>query len=229
MVTTHSIEILEHLKDRLNEDTKVNYFNIVDDEVINSINPSVEYLKRKIKNEVSTAEKIQKIHFICEDESTQYFAKNLINGTELKKIIHIEKGPFPDGTLISMAESNHSIFKNVYFILDGDVKKKFVNKKVPPRTIFLPSNNRPETTLYEFVKSLSDKDKFWDDDKNFTKLTCFNGYTSEGKGTHKNWFTDLTNKRFFGTGYSTLLNRWKSSNKTEVNDFLEAIRNTINN
>lgn len=222
--TTHSIEILDYLSEKIGVDTKVNYFNLVNGKVKNTINPSVEYVKRKIKNEVSKTEKTEKINFICEDEVAEYFAKNLINNSELKKIVNVEKGPFPDGTIISMAESNHSIFKKVYFILDGDVKEKFKNKKVPPRTVFLPSNCRPETIMFKFIKNLSDEDEFWDDENNFTKSTCFNNYTNDGKGTHKNWFIDATNKRFFGVGYSRILNRWKKDNQIEVEEFLNNIR-----
>lgn len=225
--TTHSIEILDYLNKKIGDETKVNYFNLVDGKVKNTINPSVEYIKRKIKNEVSSSEKNEKINFICEDEVAQYFTKNLLNNSELKKIVNVEKGPFPDGTIISMAESNHSIFKNVYYILDGDVKEKFKTKKIPPRTVFLPSNLRPETILYKFIKSLSDEDEFWDDDKNFTKSTCFDKYTNDGKGVHKNWFSDSTNKRFFGVGYSRLFNRWKKDNLHEVEDFLNSIRKII--
>lgn len=225
--TTHSIEILEYLNEKTGNDTKVNYFNLVDGQVKNTLNPSVEYIKRKIKNEVSKSEKNEKVNFICEDEVAQYFTKNLINNSELKKMINVEKGPFPDGTLISMAESNHSIFKKVYYILDGDVKEKFKTKKIPPRTVFLPSNCRPETILYKFIKNLSDQDEFWDDENNFTKSTCFNNYTNDGKGTHKNWFVDTTNKRFFGLGYSKILNRWKKDNPTEVEFFLNNIRKIL--
>ncbi|ELY2018363.1 AAA family ATPase [Flavobacterium psychrophilum] len=225
--TTHSIEILDHLSAKIGSETKINYFNLVDGKVKNTINPSVEYIKRKIKNEVSKSEKIEKINFICEDEVAQYFTKNLINNSELKKIINIEKGPFPDGTIVSMAESNHSIFKNVYYILDGDVKEKFKNKKIPLKTVFLPSSCRPETIMFNFVKNLSDEDEFWDDEKNFTKSTCFHNYTSDGKGTHKNWFIDPVNKRFFGVGYSRILNRWKKDNLNEVDEFLNCIRKII--
>ena len=222
--TTHSIEILEYLSPKSGKETQINYFNLVDGKVKNTINPSIEYVKRKIKNEVAQSQNIEKINFICEDEVAQFFTKNLINNSELKKIINVEKGPFPDGTIITMAESNHSIFKNVYFILDGDVKEKFKNRKFPLRTIFLPSNSRPETIMYRFILNLSDEDEFWDDEKNFTKSTCFNNYTNDGKGTHKSWFVDTTNKKNFGLGYSKILNRWKKDNSSEVEDFLNNIR-----
>ena len=225
--TTHSIEILEYLNHKLGEETKVNYFNLVDGKVKNIVNPSFEYVVRKIKNEVSHTQKTEMLNFICEDEVAEYFMKNLLNNTELKKIVKVEKGPFADGSIVKMAESNHSIFKKAYYVLDGDVREKFKNKKVPPRTVFLPSLTRPETIFYNYLKNLSDEDEFWDDEKNFTKSTCFNGYTSDGKGTHKNWFIDSTNKRNFGVGHSKLFNRWKKDNPSDVETFLNDVRKIL--
>jgi predicted ATP-dependent endonuclease of OLD family len=225
--TTHSIEILEYLSAKIGEETKINYFNLVNGKVKNTVNPSFEYIKLKIRNEVYETAKVEKINFICEDEVAQYFAKNLINNSELKKIIHVEKGPFGYGTIVNMAESKHIIFKNVNYILDGDIRSNFNNKKTPPRTVFLPENARPETILYSFVKGLSDEDEFWDDANNFTKSTCFNNYTNDGKGTHKNWFVDVTNKRNFGAGYSKLFNRWKKDHPVEVETFLNDLRKIL--
>ena len=71
------------------------------------------------------------------------------------------------------------------------------------------------------------KPEFWDDEKNFTKLTCFSGYTADGKGTHKNWFIDSRNKKSFGTGYLKIFNRWKKENKTLVDEFLDSVRKTM--
>lgn len=225
--TTHSLEILDYLENKLGEDTKINYFNLIDNKVKNNINPSAQYIRLKIRNEVANTSVTEKINFVCEDDIAEFWCKNLLNNTDLKKIINVGKGPFPDGTIISMAESNHKIFNEVYFILDGDVKKKFLNRKKPIKTVFLPSYERPETVFYNFLKNLSDEDEFWNDESNFTKLTCFKDYTQNGKGSHKNWFKDPINKKNFGTGYSKLFNRWKKDNPIEVENFLSDIRSVI--
>ena len=115
----------------------------------------------------------------------QQWTNNLLNGSELKKMIKVEKGPFADGTIVSMSQTKHSLFNNVGFILDGDVKKKFKNKKRPPKTVFLPEECRPETVMYQFLKGLSDNDSFWDDNANFTKQICFGNYQGNNKGVHK--------------------------------------------
>jgi len=225
--TTHSLEILEHLEKKLGEETVLNHLILKDNLVDNVLNPSYDYVSNKIKNQIKQLDKISKKKFICEDKVSEYWVNNLLNGSDIKKMVKVEKGPFPDGTLVSMAESKHSIFKDVGFVLDGDSKKKFKTKRKPIKTIFLPEKCRPETVMYEYLFSLSDNDEFWDDNMNFTKQTCFNNYTDSNKGTHKRWFEDMNNKKFFGNTYSKLFNRWKKDNKLIVLEFQNEFRKLI--
>ena len=225
--TTHSLEIIEALKEKLGDDTTVNHLLRIDGQIQNVLNPTYEYVYNKIRNQVKQEQKISKRKFICEDEVAKYWIKNLINGTDVKNQIEVDEGPFSDGSIVKMAESKHSLFREVGFILDGDIRKKFKNKRNPPRTLFMPGEERPETVMYEFVKKLSDTDKLWDDEANFTKQTCFRNYQQSSKGTHKRWFQDETNKRYFGRGYSKLLNRWKEDNTDKQQEFIDQIRQQI--
>jgi predicted ATP-binding protein involved in virulence len=225
--TTHSLEIIKHLETKLGDDTVLNHLVLRDDLINNVLNPSFDYVSNKIKNQIKQVDKIVKKKFICEDKVAEYWVNNLLNGSDLKKMVKAEKGPFPDGTLVSMAESKHSIFKDVGFVLDGDVKEKFKNKKKPIKSIFLPEKCRPETVMYDFLFNLSDNDEFWNDELNFTKQTCFNNYRDSNKGTHKRWFEDSNNKRFFGNTYSNLFNRWKKDNKTSAIEFQKELGKLI--
>lgn len=226
--TTHSLEILEHLKDKLGQDTIVNYLKIDDGKVNNVINPTFEYISNKIKVQIGEKGKVSKTPFICEDKVAEYWIKNLLNGSDLKNLISVEKGPFPFGSMINMAESNHNIFKNVRFVLDGDVKNNLKDKKTPPKTVFLPDNCRPETIMYNFIYSLPDTDAFWDDLNNFTKQVCFADYRNgKDKGVVKRWLEDTRWKPYFGTGYAKLFNRWKKDNEDEVENFQNEIRKII--
>lgn len=225
--TTHSLEILEHLESKTGNETVINHLVLRDGLVENVINPTYNYVANKIKNQVQKDDKVIKKSFVCEDNVAQYWINNLLNGTDLKKMINVEKGPFADGTIVKMSESKHSLFKDVGFILDGDVKKKFEKKPKPLKTVFLPNTCRPETAMYEFVKNLSDNDSFWNDEANFTKQTCFGDYNADGKGVHKRWFEDTQNKKFFGNTYSKLFNRWKKDNKESVLEFQNALRKIV--
>ncbi len=225
--TTHSLEIIGHLEGKLGQETKINHLVIRDGLVNNVVNPTFDYISNKIKNQIQKSDSINKKNFICEDKVAQYWVNNLLNGTDIKKMIKVEKGPFADGTIVSMSQTKHSLFKDVGFILDGDVKKKFQNKKKPLKTVFLPETSRPETIMYQFLKNLSDNDTFWDDNANFTKQTCFADYPGNNKGIHKRWFEDTQNKKFFGNTYSKLFNRWKKDNKDSVLEFQNELRKII--
>jgi AAA15 family ATPase/GTPase len=225
--TTHSLEIIGHLEAKLGQETKINHLVIRDGLVNNVVNPTFDYISNKIKNQIQKSDSINKKNFICEDKVAQYWVNNLLNGTDIKKMIKVEKGPFADGTIVSMSQTKHSLFKDVGFILDGDVKNKFQNKKKPLKTVFLPKTSRPETIMYQFLKNLSDNDTFWDDNANFTKQTCFADYPGNNKGTHKRWFEDTQNKKFFRNTYSKLFNRWKKDNKDSVLEFQNELRKII--
>ncbi|MGO4771135.1 hypothetical protein ACEN2I_05695 [Flavobacterium sp. W22_SRS_FK3] len=169
------------------------------------------------------SKKIEKIQFICEDEVAEVWSKSLINGTDLKQKIEIIKGPFPDGTLIEMANSKHPIFKTTNFILDGDAKENHKKRKIP-RTAFLPGIRYPEKVLFDFVFKLDDNDSFWDNESNFTHQTCFGNFADKN---HKKWFKDESNQRYFGRGCTKLFSRWKKDNKLEVDKFIEEINEII--
>lgn len=218
--TTHSIEILEYLSEKIGDETKINLLNWNNKKVINEINPNIDHLKNLIKVQTSENNKANKIQFICEDQVAELWAKNLINGSDLKKLIVVLKGPFPEGTLVSMANSRHPLFKSTNFILDGDCKISY-QKRLLPKITFLPGDYKPEKIFYDFIYSLEDNDDFWDTQNNFTHQTCFGNFQDRD---HKRWFQDGTNQRFFGRGCSKLFNRWKRSNPNEVDKFITALK-----
>jgi len=221
--TTHSIEILEHLSKKTGDETKINFLKWNNKNAINEINPNVELLKNIIKVQTGVSKKIKKIQFICEDEVAEYWSKNIINGTDLKNKIEIIKGPFPDGTLIEMANSKHPIFKTTNFILDGDAKINHKSRKIP-RTAFLPGQFKPEKVIFDFIFKLDDNDEFWDIGNNFTHQTCFGNFADKN---HKRWFNDESNQRYFGRGYSKLFNRWKKDNKESVDNLISELNQII--
>ncbi len=221
--TTHSIEILEHLSKKTGDETKINFLKWNNKNAINEVNPNIELLKNVIRVQTGVSKKLEKIQFICEDAVAEVWCKSLINGTDLKQKIEIIKGPFPDGTLIEMANSRHPIFKSTNFILDGDAKENH-NKRKIPRTAILPGTHKPEKVLFDFIFKLDDNDDFWDNDNNFTHQTCFGNFADKN---HKRWFNDESNQRYFGRGCSRLFNRWKRDNKKEVDKLIDDLNEII--
>jgi AAA15 family ATPase/GTPase len=218
--TTHSIEILEHLSQKIGDETKINFLKWNNKNAINQVNPNIELLKNIIKVQTGKAKKVEKIQFICEDIVAEHWSKNLLNGTDLKEKVEVIKGPFPDGTLIEMANSKHPIFKTTNFILDGDARVNHKSRKTP-RTAILPGQHKPEKVFFDYVYSLDDNDEFWDNDNNFTHQTCFGNFADNN---HKRWFNDESNQRYFGKGGSRLFNRWKKDNKEAVDQFINELK-----
>lgn len=217
--TTHSIEILDFLSEKTGDDSKINFLELKDGNIENSINPSIDKIKNKIKVQIGKKECLFKKSFLCEDKVTELWFKNLIQSSDYKNEIDVSNGPFPEGTLVEMANSKTPIFKNVFFVLDGDCKKKYNN--YPQKVVILPGEFRPESIFFDFVKKLSDYDEFWDEERNFTKQTCFQNYQTENydKGIIKRWFQDKEFSDFFGRSYSKLFNRWKKDNQEELKKF----------
>ncbi|MFH1233248.1 MAG: hypothetical protein V1649_01185 [Patescibacteria group bacterium] len=228
--TTHSLEILEHLAEQTGEDTKINFLELKNKKITNKLNPSIKFLINKIKVQTGQKDKITKTEVLCEDKETELWCKNLLNGMDFKKYLNIKAGPFGEGYLSGMAESKHSLFKDVFFVLDGDCKEKYKSKKLPPRTVILPGNKPPEIIFYNYLHELDDSDSFWveDDDVNLSKQTCFQNYQDSDLTNAKKWFKDENLKPLFGNAYVKLFNRWKKDNQELADDFQKEFEKIIN-
>ena len=227
--TTHSLEILDYLSEYDENDTKINFLELRNGKIKNKLNPSIKFLKNKIRTQIGHADKIKKIEVVCEDDVTEFWCKNLLNGADFKKYLNIKKGPFGDGELSIMAESKHPIFKEMFFVLDGDCRKKYKKNPIPKRTVFLPGTTPPEIIFYNFLNNLSDNDVFWTetDDVNFSKQTCFQDFSTSDLSTAKRWLKNSEFVPFFGKSYSKLLNRWKQDNLESVKKFQSIFQKII--
>lgn len=228
--TTHSLEILEHLSERVGEDTKINFLELKNKTIINRLNPPIKFLINKVKVQTGQKNKVQKLEVICEDREAELWCRNLLNGVSYKNNLNIKAGPFGEGFLSKMAESRHPIFKDVYFVLDGDRREKYKNKKLPPRTILLPERRPPEVVFYDFVNNLNDNDPFWieNEDFNYSKQTVFQNYSNDELSTVKKWFKSKEFQTLFGTNYAKLFNRWKKDNQEAVREFQNHFREILN-
>jgi hypothetical protein len=233
--STHSIEILEFisneidLKSFIGNGSVINFLKTTDGIISNEINPSIDWIKLKIKALRGINQQPEKTNLICEDLSAELWIKNLIKNTDLKSFVSISGANLSKGTLSTMAKSKSKVLKELKYVLDGDARND-KNIDFTKRNItFLPENYGVEIIMYHFIKSLPEIDGFWNDSMNLTKQICFmNHQNSSNQNVAKDWFDDNENKRdFFGRGYSKLFNRWKRENVTTVDEFLEGLRNIL--
>jgi AAA15 family ATPase/GTPase len=218
--TTHSLEILEYTYEKLNENVKINYLTIQDNNAINEVNPSIKKVINRIKNQIGKEIIEEKIQIICEDKFAKSWCKNLLNGTNIKKQVKIDCIPTSGETLLELAKSGIGIFKKVIFVVDGDKRN---SNKIPKNVVFLPLNKSPESVLINFIKKLNDSDDFWIESDN-TNLTKEYVKSRHNWNNSKKLLQEKNLKPLFGNGNSRLCNRWKKDNKDEVDEFQKNIK-----
>ncbi|MCK4421304.1 ATP-binding protein [candidate division WOR-3 bacterium] len=227
--TTHSLKIAEFLLNSEYDGVRINFLEIRNGKVINTIQPDFSYIKSRILREIKEKATIEKINLLCEDHVSSVWCKNILNGTDLKKLVQVYAAEMSSGSLVKFAARKLPCLKKFVFILDGDARNKPELKKLK-NVIFLPEDRPPETVFYKFLKDLSDDDKFWGGERIFYKDTCFRDYPNRKTLTdHKKWFK--SNETNFGRGCSNLLNRWKEDKKNIksrdifIRDLQRAIKN----
>ncbi|MCF7894480.1 MAG: AAA family ATPase [Candidatus Omnitrophica bacterium] len=220
--TTHSLVILELLKEKKHWNNEINFFEVKNNKVRNLSNPNFSYIKDKILVQTARKEKINKTHVLCEDSVTEAWCKNLLNGTEVKKKLSVNKVPIGCDTLKELSKKNNPVFKKMVFVLDGDAKKDKAKYK---RVVFLPGKMSPEKEMYNFLWGLDEEDDFWDNEIHFDKKVCFKNYLDPSGSDYKNWFK--SKKEGFGNAYSRLFNRWKKENKTKKDEFVNSMQKIV--
>lgn len=224
--TTHSLEILKQIKLKKWSDAKINFLELKNHKVINTIDPEFEYIEHKIKAEAIVKKLETKKQILCEDEVAAYWVKNLLKNTDLKNKIDINYKGMNNGCIGQLAKSKAKCFEKFIFILDGDCKDKTEYKNIK-NILFLPGSSAPEIEIYNFLKQLKDDDEFWNNQYLFDYNACFNRYMDDNIDTNrcKNWFE--ASKPFLGKDLSRFFTRWKKDNQETVNNFVLAIKKKI--
>ncbi len=219
--TTHSLEILELLKEKTEWQTEINFFELKNRCVKNLSNPPLKYIRNNILVQTDQEDKIRKINVLCEDGVTEAWCKNLLGRTKLRKRIEIKSVPISAGILIELAKKKHPAFRQMLFVVDGDQKK---GKSGPDRVIYLPGDKCPEGTLYDFFRNeVDDEDGFWNPDIGFIRQVCFKDFVDSHD--YKTWL--FQNKSFFGRSYCKAFSRWKKANPHEVETFVDNFKNIL--
>lgn len=209
--TTHSLEILRVLKNKPDWGSVINFFEINNNDVKNTINPPIEKIINNILTQSSNQKEIEKIHVLCEDKKTKAWCNNLLNRTSIKKLVSINEVPISASVLIALSKKNHKIFKKILYVVDGDQREKVEGLE---RVICLPGDFYPEKIFYKFLYNLDDDNDFWENDSYFNKHVCFNQFTDN---RYKDWF-----KAKCATKHNPLpkmLNVWRKENPVLVKDF----------
>ena len=229
--TTHSLEIMDYvntLKTQISEkdDIVVNFLEKMESKVKNTLNPSFDYTKHKIRMEARGKVPIIKQAVLCEDEVAASWIRNLLSNTGIRQNFDIDHKGMSDGTIVTLARNKLKTFKNFIFVLDADQKDKYKNID---NIIFLPGKKYPEGEMYDFLSKLSESDDFWKDELTFfDKTSCFNGFVDiKNVEKHKAWF--YKRKKDLGRDCSKFFRRWKQEeeNKKEKIEFVNSLKKKL--
>ena len=224
--TTHSLEIIKYLIESnwQEKDWKINFLELRDGDVVNTVNPGYDYIKNRIYLETAQETKIKKYTILCEDEAAAKWCKNLLSGDKDLKAscsVYCFSGC---GSVSDMAKSRLKCFDDFVFVLDADCKDKKEYKNIK-NIVFLPGKKAPESEMYIYLQSLCERDEFWGKN-NFYKDTCFNGFVdADSEFKHKAWVSK--NNKNFGTNWSKFFRRWFKDHIEEKKEFQENVRRLL--
>ncbi|OIO13994.1 MAG: hypothetical protein AUJ81_10445 [Helicobacteraceae bacterium CG1_02_36_14] len=224
--TTHSLEILEAVSRRTqNRDGVIVYLDNHRGKITPKLNPDINKIRNDLKvfgPEQVGRQRAVKVDFYLEDDVAKQFANNILN-EGLKKKLNLISARIGEGTLQTVAKNNLPAFKNSFFILDGDVSIRKSCSKV----LKLPGKEPPELIAFEFLHSLPKDDEFWgDSESGYTRQFCFRDcQDSSNHNKVKEWYKNQ--KPFWGKNASKMWHRWKTDNKTSINEFNNLLKEKL--
>lgn len=236
--TTHSLRILQQInkKHMKKHDCNILYLTNANGELQLLENPSFEM----VENDMTLSSFYddiddKKIPIYSEDDEARWFLNNLIEPylTRVRIINYSESC----AKLLSLLENDPEYFKNVIFVLDGDIledssKQKFEElQRRHANLVKLPGDVRPESVFYDYLIQLPADHPLLKTnlDKGFTKRKIESegpesqrySETMEERKRYKRWFND--NLELFNS--IRLFEYWKEDHPKEVEQFLNEFIN----
>ena len=224
--TTQSIDLLEHISRRGNNDgeTAVNYFTRAYGTLELLRNPTMDRVRGDL-NMTTTVRprKSPKVDVYCEDAEASLFAKRLLGPTITKHLTFIQQSSGAE-LLSSIASLHYPAFQKSIIILDGDKRPK----KLKPNVICLPGGVRPENVFLDTLQNLPYTDSFWTNDDGYTKQVfeknlhdLTDGMTND-RVKMKKWFR--AEKEYWGNGANRVFKLWQATHDVQAVEFSKAFR-----
>ena len=234
--TTHSMTILEKIKDKkYKDDASLIYLYERGGSIKIHNNPTVAEMRNHLNAIARKPSDPKKIVAYCEDDVGRNFAKSLLGKSVCSAVDFSKKfGSVSAEHYHVFVDAGIDAFTSALIILDGDKKRKSKKTPVKQNMIILPPNcvpvaTCPEKLFYDYLKSLPDTDGFWSTELDgHTKETCFRNYENTPSNTeqYKAWYNEQ--KDFWGKGCARLHKRWMKDNVEEVERFNADFRKAYN-
>lgn len=243
IATTHSISLIENLYLNKDKFKKKELIFLKKRDGIVTVKNTTETEFEDIKYDLTffkEKKKDKKIKVFLEDNEATIFFKNLLDRTTLSRI-DIQKLSLDSNNYINLYQHKFDEIKKNIVVLDGDAndinKFKVLNKKIPKNFLFLPGDCRPEEVFYNFLSSLEEKHKFWEEGK-YTKQQFLNNYreavtlqkgkeNKKERNLWKDWFNSEKNK--WGKDCKKFFKYWKIENNEKVKEFQKNFLDVLDN
>ena len=228
--TTHSLTILEMISKKIeyNKSGKVNEIQMI---YITKDNKKLEVLSNpsydRIYNDLNLStvlDRPNKITVYSEDDEARWFIEKLIKGYFYR--VNLVRLKMSYGNLLLLNKFDYTYYRNVLFILDGDVPEKEIEKTCLGKTdniIKLPGVKSIEEILYSYILNLEIDHPLVEKLTYFglTKTQLQDDYPKTNDNTvarekFKCWFNKW--KDIFES--INLIEYWISENEAECNEFL---------
>ncbi len=235
IATTHSMYLLERVfHSSLKENIKILYLKRSGPYSIDSGFTTFEEIEHNLKvTATSTKRKpVRKVSIFFEDSEGRNMFFGIIEKNLNRYLNCVETKSLDAGSLKNLAALSKKVpeLRNVVFIPDGDVEEDFQSLIKNNRNIlFLPGQDRPETLLYNNLKTTEDNHDFWGKCKSvhhsYTKQFAITKYGSaptsssseEAKKWYKNWYKDQ--RPFWGRKDKIVWEKWANNNKDACDNF----------
>lgn len=220
--TTHSLDLLKHIKNKNKKDIKLYYLIKQGKKIIVDENPTFKNICNSICFSLENERIIkEKIRIYTEDELAASVLKNILKNTI--KISLVEIIPLSwDWKTIKNANKKFLLEKSL-FIYDGDVPYSELNNT---NEMKLPFIKAIEVEMLNYLNELSPENKSWDlyaFNKEFFKDKIVNLYKTDLKNTDscKNV---LKEKNFLKCVEKVFWENWPKENELYINDFLKKFK-----
>ncbi|OPC19545.1 ABC oligo/dipeptide transport, ATP-binding protein [Elizabethkingia anophelis] len=230
--TTHSLNLLE-LATSIQQDPKqskqikVIYLQKIDNEIKAIDNLTFGSIQNKLNVSLSTSKQKTKINTFTEDKEGEIFLKGLLKSK--KSTLNFIQCTMGCANYLELVKRNIPgfSFPQSLICLDGDVKNEKKNMRLITgfkNIILLPGNNSPERLLAEMLNSELESSEIWEQlFPEYTKQICFSEYTIKDIETDRQkaklWFN--SQKQYWGTNCTKVINFWINKNKPLHTEFLE--------
>jgi AAA15 family ATPase/GTPase len=232
--TTHSVEVLEYLGDKIEEcnnngDIKIIYLRKFDDQIRVLNNCSIGDIRNHLYVAVGAVGKGKtRIPVFSEDDEARCFLKQIL-GTAVTKHLQIHDVNIGCKNLSNLVSIGMPglLEGHCLIVLDGDTS----DEGLPKHFIKLPGNGSPEQILANFISGLSDDHEIWDSiGPNYTKQVCFRDYKQyeivSDREKAKFWFKNQ--KKIWGRNGGKMIKLWITESEDDVKRFRERFKAAFN-